>query len=108
MDVIWVRWFGRTVEGRFGDDACNLERVRFVTQEDGSPLFGFLDPTTIVCAVHIIPAFRYGQTRELLGASRLARVKEPGAVEDWESFYINKCNYLGIDGGKGFTQLQVC
>ncbi|THG93071.1 hypothetical protein EW145_g8482 [Phellinidium pouzarii] len=90
VDFLWVRWFGRDTNHAFGDDTCRLEHIRFVTEEDGSDPFGFIDPSSVVRAVHLIPCFHSGRTQVLLGASALARVKEPGCVLDWESFYVNK------------------
>lgn len=90
IDFLHVRWLGRDTHERFGDTECRLERVRFVTKEDGSPPFGFIDPNTVVRAAHLIPAFMYGRTNKLLGASRIARVKDNTDVDDWESFLVNK------------------
>ena len=91
INFLWVRWFGRALEDPFGDDACRLERVRFISKDDNSPQFGFVDPSRVVRAAHLIPAFRYGRTEELLPPSYLARVKQTDdIVGDWESFYINK------------------
>lgn len=88
---LWIRWFGRAVEDPFGDRVCRLERVRFISREDNSPQFGFIDPALVVRAVHLIPAFRYGCTDGFLKPSRLARIKHPDDIRnDWESFYINK------------------
>ena len=91
VDFLWVRWFGRSADEPFGDDVCRLERVRFVSEDDGSPKFGLVDPSRIVRAVHLVPAFRHGKTEELLPPSYLARIKDTGNISsDWESFYVNK------------------
>ena len=91
IDFLWVRWFGRALEDDFGDDACRLERVRFVSEDDDSPQFGFVDPSRVVRAAHLVPAFRYGMTEELLPPSYLARIKQPNDIaKDWESFHVNK------------------
>lgn len=91
IDFLWVRWFGRAVEDRYGDDVCRLERIRFVTSEDGSSPFGFVDPNVVVRAIHLIPAFRYGRTKRLLGPSALARGNgADSSTDDWESYYVNR------------------
>lgn len=90
VEFLWVRWLGRDRKEDFGDEACRLERIRFVTAADGSPPFGFLDPASVVRAAHLIPAFKYGRTKQLLRPSRLARVHDPDTVDDWESFYVNR------------------
>lgn len=87
IDFLWVRWFGRAVEDRYGDDVCRLERIRFVSMEDGTSPFGFVDPSIVVRAIHLIPAFRYGRTKQLLGPTALARIS---GTDDWESYYVNK------------------
>lgn len=91
VDFLWVRWFGRVTEEPFGDTVRRLERVRFVAEDDGSPQFGFVDPSQVVRAVHLIPAFRHGRTEAILQPSYLARVKQTNDISsDWESFYVNK------------------
>lgn len=91
VDFLWVRWFGRAVEDRYGDDVCRLERIRFVSMDDGTSPFGFVDPSIVVRAVHLIPAFRYGRTKQLLGPTSLARGSGTDlSTDDWESYYVNK------------------
>lgn len=91
FDLLWVRWFKRCIEVSFGDDACRLERVRFVSEKEGPPQFGFIDPANVIRGAHLIPAFHYGRTSKLLRPSILARVKEPDDQDtDWEYFYVNK------------------
>lgn len=91
IEFLWIRWFGRAIEDPFGDEECRLERVRFVSKEDNSPQFGFVNPASVVRAAHLIPAFRYGRTEALLPPSGLARVKHPKDIKsDWESYYVNK------------------
>ena len=49
---------------------------------------GFLDPSLVIRACHLIPAFVDERTSELLrpGIS-LARL--PGEMDDWTAFYVN-------------------
>ncbi|THH09941.1 hypothetical protein EW145_g1670 [Phellinidium pouzarii] len=90
VDLLWVRWLGRDNSHAFGDKVRRLERVRFVTEEDSSNPFGFIDPSSVVRAIHLIPAFHYGRTDAFLGPSALARVRKNESALDWESFYVNK------------------
>ena len=63
-----------------------LPRVGFYDSSDPSA-FGFLDPESIIRGVHLIPAFTYGQTSELLLHSIARQPSENH--EDWEWFYVN-------------------
>ncbi|KAI0647705.1 hypothetical protein C8Q79DRAFT_999321 [Trametes meyenii] len=76
--------------------------VGFVPDTDPDA-FGFVDPSDIVRACHLIPAFAEGRTSRLLGYSKIARPS--GESDDWERFYVNRfvdrdmvMRYLG--GGK--------
>ncbi|KAI0750001.1 hypothetical protein C8Q80DRAFT_1353357 [Daedaleopsis nitida] len=69
MDVLLVRWFrvDRTVRGGF--KAKRLYRLEFTPTDDDHFAFGFVDPSDVVRASHIIPAFAHGRTDELLSQS---------------------------------------
>ncbi|KAG1896093.1 uncharacterized protein F5891DRAFT_1193535 [Suillus fuscotomentosus] len=49
--------------------------------------FGFLNPHQIICGVHLIPAFAYGHTDELLLPSIARPLHENN--EDWKFYYVN-------------------
>ncbi|KIJ60802.1 hypothetical protein HYDPIDRAFT_116648 [Hydnomerulius pinastri MD-312] len=90
MNVLFIRWFRRDTMFESGWNAKRLHRLEFFDQESPSDAFGFLDPDSVVRGVHLIPAFAYGATEELLGPSFVRRRKE--AVErhkDWRYFYVN-------------------
>lgn len=91
VDVLYVRWFGRdtSVKGGFGSRRPHL--IGFV--ESSLPdAFGFLDPQEVIRGAHIIPAFRYGKTSELLGPS-VIRYQDPEREEadhqDWRFYNVN-------------------
>ncbi|KAI0739460.1 hypothetical protein C8Q80DRAFT_1339217 [Daedaleopsis nitida] len=70
MDVLFVRWFrvDHSVAGGF--KAKRLYRLEFTpTDNDDGIAFGFVDPSDVVRASHIIPAFAHGRTEHLLGPS---------------------------------------
>lgn len=92
LDFIWVRWYGREKDYQFGEREARLEKIGFITEGDDTPAFGFIDPKTIVRAVHLIPDFTSGRTNALMGPSALARVSkyERDSDEDWTSYYVNK------------------
>ncbi|KAK7042827.1 GLOBIN domain-containing protein [Favolaschia claudopus] len=90
MDFLWVRWFGRDTTHSAGWLAKRLHRVGFIpASEPDLSVFGFLDPAEIVRAVHLIPAFHYGRTTELLGPS-IARHFDDENQEDYEYYYVNQ------------------
>ncbi|KAK7013429.1 GLOBIN domain-containing protein [Favolaschia claudopus] len=90
MDFLWVRWFGRDTNHRASWLAKRLHRVGFLSASDPDlSAFGFLDPAEVVRATHLIPAFHYGRTTELLGPS-VARHFDDENHEDYEYYYVNQ------------------
>ncbi|GLB38147.1 hypothetical protein LshimejAT787_0500120 [Lyophyllum shimeji] len=85
MVFFWVRWFGRDLKHRAGWKAKRLHRVGFVDSED-SEAFGFLDPADVIRAVHMLPAFAYRRTSDLLAPS-IARQPDDND-EDWVYYYV--------------------
>ncbi|GJE96476.1 hypothetical protein PsYK624_126730 [Phanerochaete sordida] len=98
VEVLYVRWSGRdtSVQGGFGSRRLHL--VGFV--ESSLPdAFGFMDPKEVIRGAHLVPAFRFGRTTELLGPSA-ARYIDPEAPpetkdEDWRFYYVN--NFVDRD-----------
>ena len=94
LDFLWVRWFGRDTGSPSGWAARRLHRVGFVDSADPSA-FGFVNPQDVVRGVHMIPAFAYGRTSELLAHS-IARKHEENKPdgnddeEDPEWIYHNE------------------
>ncbi|KIJ41937.1 hypothetical protein M422DRAFT_254951 [Sphaerobolus stellatus SS14] len=64
--------------------------IGFVHDEDDTDSFGFLDPVPVIQAVHLIPAFNEGRTKELLGDSVARRYDK--LKDDWQFFYVNSTN----------------
>ncbi len=86
MHVLWVRWFGRDTHSAAGWDKRRLHTIGFVPEDDEAA-FGFLDPDQIVRGVHLIPAFAFGRTAEML---RPSVVRHPDEKDkDWKFFYVN-------------------
>ncbi|KAG2030543.1 hypothetical protein BDR03DRAFT_843298, partial [Suillus americanus] len=86
MDVLFVRWFRRDGSPT-GFAAKCLQRLEFFDQDSLGEAFGFLDPDSIICGVHIIPAFAYSHTDTLLGPSFVC--KEEELDTDWHYYYVN-------------------
>ncbi|KAI8994034.1 hypothetical protein BD414DRAFT_411805, partial [Trametes punicea] len=65
-----------------------LNQIGFVPEEDNGT-FDFLDPTDVIRACHLIPAFAEHRTTSLLRPSPLSRpVSEQH--QDWERYYVNR------------------
>ncbi|KIJ14903.1 hypothetical protein PAXINDRAFT_23838, partial [Paxillus involutus ATCC 200175] len=65
MDVLFVRWLRRD-NTPAGWTAKRLQHLEFFDQENQEEAFGFLDPDSVIRGVHLIPAFSYGSTQDLL------------------------------------------
>jgi len=85
VDFLFVRWFGQDVEWNSGPANLRLGRVGFVPSGD-IDAFGFLDPTLVIRACHLIPAFALGRNLRLLGRS----TARDSLVGDWENYYVNR------------------
>jgi hypothetical protein len=86
MYFLWVQWYGQDLKHRAGWNAKRLHPVRFVDSDDPFA-FGFLDPQHVIHGVHLIPAFSYGHTGDLLQQNSIARsTSEQG--EDWKFYYM--------------------
>lgn len=86
MDFLFVLWFGldNSPKARGGWKAKKLHQIGFI---EGNEAFGFIDPADVIRAVHLIPRFSDGRTKELLGHSFVRSGNEKD--EDWVRFYVN-------------------
>ncbi|KZV84874.1 hypothetical protein EXIGLDRAFT_623736 [Exidia glandulosa HHB12029] len=84
VQFLWVRWFGRD-NSPSGWRAGRLDRIGYVPSED-EDAFSFLDPSLVLRACHLIPAFAHGRTPDLLDNST-ARDSDEG---DWQYYYVNR------------------
>ncbi|KAF9555170.1 hypothetical protein CPC08DRAFT_612670, partial [Agrocybe pediades] len=95
MEFLWVRWFRLDSTYSGGWSVRHLHRVAFVPSDSlEDEAFGFLDPSLVIRAVHLIPAFAHGRTSQLLRSPSIARLKLPHEDEgdehtDWRFFYVN-------------------
>jgi hypothetical protein len=71
---------------RWGFKEGRLPKVGFVP--DSPTAFGFLDPSLVLRACHLIPAFADGRTDDLLRHGPTA-ARPCGEVNDWTAFYVN-------------------
>jgi hypothetical protein len=84
MEFLFVRWFGLDEEEIGGWKAKKLHQIGFV---EGDAAFGFVDPADVIRAIHLIPRFAQGRTKDMLGPS-IAR-SPLDKDEDWIRYYIN-------------------
>jgi hypothetical protein len=89
MEFLFVRWFGLDTEEVGGWETKKLHQIGFA---DGDEAFGFVDPADVVRAVHLIPRFSEGRTKDLLGPSFARSDQEKD--EDWVRYYVNMYVYL--------------
>ena len=86
MEFLFMRWFSLDMEEVGGWETKKMHQVGFA---DSDGAFGFVDPADVVHAVHLIPRFLEGWTKDLLGPS-ITQEKD----EDWVCYYINMYVYL--------------
>ncbi|KAG6906368.1 hypothetical protein DXG01_014299, partial [Tephrocybe rancida] len=84
IEFLWVRWYSN-VEDTSGWKYRRLDRVEFPFLSDPDS-FGFLDPSDVLRACHIIPRFFTSKAKEdVFGVSKWAE-----DLEDWGSYYVNR------------------
>jgi hypothetical protein len=86
MEFLWIRWFGQDLSYAAGFGAKRLHRIGFI-DSDEPDAFGFVDPSVIIRAVHLVPTFSQGRTAEFLPPSIARQPKEND--EDWRFYYVN-------------------
>ena len=87
MEILFVRWFGRDMSPTPGWKTKRLHRLAFVPGND-EQAFGFINPSQVIRAVHLIPAFKWGKVTTLLTKSVVARgLSDP--VHDWQLYYLS-------------------
>ena len=90
MDVLFVHWFQHDGNFQSGFHVKQLPCIKFFNKESISDVFGFLDPDSVIQGVHIIPAFAYGSTQELLGPSFVwPEINGDQWDYDWCYNYVN-------------------
>lgn len=103
VDFLRVRWFSRDRSVGAGFKKRRLPRISFPIPNDTNfKHFGFFHPFWVIRASHVVPAFRFGRTKDLLPVEKsLARHRDG----DWRYFYVNwyvayvlelQSTYLGL------------
>lgn len=86
LEFLWVRWMERNQGQLKGPNSSQHSRISFVQHSGVSgEAFGLVDPSHVIRACHLIPAYHLGRTCERLGPSIARDVKG-----DWQAFYANR------------------
>lgn len=86
ISFLWVRWYGFDGKHRSGFKAKRPHWVGFVHGEDPEA-FGFLDPSDVIRAIHLVPVYRLGQTPDFLPPSISRRPNEHD--KDYERYAVD-------------------
>ncbi|KAH7868122.1 uncharacterized protein C8R40DRAFT_1164102 [Lentinula edodes] len=87
MEFLWVQWLGTEPDYRPGQKFAKLPKVGFVP-EDKEFAFGFLNPSQVIRACHLIPAFVHGKSNDLLATRLPTAARKVGESEDWLNYYV--------------------
>jgi hypothetical protein len=87
FDVLWVRWYGLDESCAWGFSAKRLPCIGFGHSDDPET-FGFLDPSDVVRACHLIPSFSQGRKEQLLPARSLSHQLNEDDM-DYFRYYVN-------------------
>ena len=86
LEFLWVRWYELDPRAPIGGWArSTLDRLRFPPMAS-KDAFGFLDPTDVVRAAHIVPKFSAG--KRYIDADGLSRCAKDSS--DWHSYFVNR------------------
>lgn len=87
MEFLWVRWLGLEPGYRSGSRYAKLPKIGFVPDSDDLA-FGFLDPSLVLRASHLVPDFHGGKTTELLRSVGSAG-RHPNIEDDYNNYYVD-------------------
>lgn len=86
VEILWVRRFRVDTTYSAGFKKKRLHRLEFLPSSD-CDAFGFVHPDEVIHGAHLIPAFHYGGTDQLLSGTSLARNDDE--KDDYRYFYVN-------------------
>ncbi|KAJ3978879.1 hypothetical protein F5890DRAFT_1422142, partial [Lentinula detonsa] len=72
MEFLWVWWMGVEPRYQWGRKIGRLPKIGFIMESDAYA-FGFLDPSLVIRACHLIPDFVTGRTLELLNTQHVTK-----------------------------------
>ncbi|KAJ3526412.1 hypothetical protein NMY22_g10174 [Coprinellus aureogranulatus] len=88
IQFLWVRWYGLDEEGALNTfQSKRLPQMGFLEPGyDTAPAFGFVDPSEVIRAVHLLPNVQEGKSDTGL-PDTFVRQDKDGL--DWNYFYLN-------------------
>lgn len=87
LEMVWVRWLKfLKPDGPSGFHSLRRPSVAFYPGDDPDA-FGFIHPDEILRAVHLIPHFKLGRTRDYLKGPTRGRPADE--MDDWVQFSVN-------------------
>ena len=89
MDFLWVHWFGRDLDHEGGFETRRLHRIGLTDAKDSSS-YGFLNPSDVLRAVHLIPAFKLSPNQAIQEAS------DPDSSGDSDVAHIQEFHYVSM------------
>ncbi|KAI0363267.1 hypothetical protein BV20DRAFT_1058175 [Pilatotrama ljubarskyi] len=91
VELLWICWLQIDHTTPWGFTAKQLPRIQFIPHVDIEHSFAFVNPSDVLCGVHLISAFAFGQINKLLGPS-LVRVHDNCSEDsdtDFHYYYVN-------------------
>ncbi len=95
MEFLWVHWFGIDPEWTGGPSSLCLDRVGYVPEDNPSGAFSFVDPSHVLRACHLEPAFHLGKTNTLLPSSKFRDFHDG----DWINYYVMRYHCISLRQG---------
>lgn len=87
IDMFWVRWFGRDLDGAGSWENRRLDRLSYLPDDHEPGSYGFVNPDDVIRSCLLTPAFRYQKSGELSASKTdVLHVFNHG----WNKFYANR------------------
>lgn len=86
IDFLWVRWYEQLGSKRCAWSSRKLDCLRFLPVTDDHA-FGFIDPSDVLRASHIVPTFSKGQLYQGLGTKGISACAQDS--HDWREYNVN-------------------
>ena len=98
MEFLWVHWFGRNTNHEGGFQTRRLHRIGLTDSEDPTS-YGFLNPSNVLRAVHLIPAFSNNLKNQEGGDNN----NNNNDDADPELYYVS----MYATPGSSFTRIEI-
>jgi len=95
LHVLWVRWYERDPHHEDGFSTLRLPQFSFVDVSNPDA-HGFIDPTAVIRATHLIPAFHHDHMdpQPLLDCHATRFL-----TDDWNHYYANMYVFYPFSAG---------